>query len=61
MKLNNNIKEEVDMKQIMIRMSDKMLEQVDKLAKEETRSRSNMIKRLIEEALIVRHIYPNSD
>jgi len=39
------------MKQVMIRISDELVEKIEKMAKEQSRSRSNMIRVLIEKAL----------
>jgi len=39
------------MKQVMIRMPKELVEQVEKMAKEQSRSRSNMLRVLIEKAL----------
>ncbi len=39
------------MKQVMIRIPDELVEKIEKMAAEQSRSRSNMIRCLIEKAL----------
>ena len=39
------------MKQVMIRIPDELVEKIEKMAKEQSRSRSNMIRVLIEQSI----------